>query len=196
MGGVELAPPADGLRWGREVSAAAVKRGVLLRPIGDTVILMPPLTVTSPEIHRIVTAVFGRDRRRVRHERARMTWDAWAEGEAPGDPRIGSLARAAGSRRRGPEVVAPDAAPSFRLRRTTISGLTTHPAVIAAAHEALDRWGSGAGSARLIVGIPAGAYRARARARRVESRLERAALFPTGFGRRPGVLTTFGTAGS
>ena len=57
MGGVELAPPADGMRWGRQVSAAAVKRGVLLRPIGDTVIVMPPLTVTSPEIHRIVTAL-------------------------------------------------------------------------------------------------------------------------------------------
>src|SRR5258708_2048369 len=57
MGGGELAPPADGLRWGRQVSAAAVKRGVLLRPIGDTVVLMPPLTVTSPEIHRIVAAL-------------------------------------------------------------------------------------------------------------------------------------------
>jgi adenosylmethionine-8-amino-7-oxononanoate aminotransferase len=57
MGGVELAPPAAGLRWGRQVSAAAVKRGVLLRPIGDTVVLMPPLTVTSPEIHRIVSAL-------------------------------------------------------------------------------------------------------------------------------------------
>ena len=54
MGGVELAPPGDGLRWGRRVSAAAVERGVLLRPIGDTVVLMPPLTVTSPEVHRIV----------------------------------------------------------------------------------------------------------------------------------------------
>ena len=57
MGGVELAPPADGLRWGRRVSAAAVQRGVLLRPIGDTVVLMPPLTITSPEIHRIVNAL-------------------------------------------------------------------------------------------------------------------------------------------
>jgi adenosylmethionine---8-amino-7-oxononanoate aminotransferase len=57
MGGVELAPPAAGLRWGRRVSAAAVQRGVLLRPIGDTVVLMPPLTITSPEIHRIVTAL-------------------------------------------------------------------------------------------------------------------------------------------
>jgi adenosylmethionine-8-amino-7-oxononanoate aminotransferase len=54
MGGVELAPPADGLRWGRRVCAAAVARGVLLRPLGDVVVLMPPLTVTSEEIHRIV----------------------------------------------------------------------------------------------------------------------------------------------
>jgi len=57
MGGVELAPPDAGLRWGRRVSAAAVEQGVLLRPIGDTVILMPPLTVTSPELHRIVHAL-------------------------------------------------------------------------------------------------------------------------------------------
>jgi adenosylmethionine-8-amino-7-oxononanoate aminotransferase len=57
MGGVELAPNAEGLRWGRRVSAAAVQRGVLLRPIGDTVVLMPPLTVTSPEIHQIVNAL-------------------------------------------------------------------------------------------------------------------------------------------
>ena len=54
MGGVELAPPADGLRWGRRVCAAAVDRGVLLRPLGDVVVLMPPLTVTSEEVHRIV----------------------------------------------------------------------------------------------------------------------------------------------
>ena len=57
MGGVELAPGAEGLRWGRRVSAAAVQRGVLLRPIGDTVVLMPPLTVTSQEIHQIVNAL-------------------------------------------------------------------------------------------------------------------------------------------
>lgn len=57
MGGVELAPPAGGLRWGRRVCAAAVERGVLLRPLGDVVILMPPLDVTSPEIHQIVQAL-------------------------------------------------------------------------------------------------------------------------------------------
>jgi adenosylmethionine-8-amino-7-oxononanoate aminotransferase len=57
MGGVELAAPSDGLRWGRRVSAAAVQRGVLLRPIGDTVVLMPPLTISSPEVHRIVAVL-------------------------------------------------------------------------------------------------------------------------------------------
>ena len=31
----ELAPPQDGLRWGRLVSAACVRRGVLIRPLGD-----------------------------------------------------------------------------------------------------------------------------------------------------------------
>jgi adenosylmethionine-8-amino-7-oxononanoate aminotransferase len=54
MAGIELAPPADGLRWGRRFCAAAVGRGVLLRPLGDVVILMPPLTVTDGEIDRIV----------------------------------------------------------------------------------------------------------------------------------------------
>jgi len=57
MGGVELAPPRDGLRWGRRACAAAVGRGVLLRPIGDTVILMPPLTITSEELHTTVHAL-------------------------------------------------------------------------------------------------------------------------------------------
>ena len=54
MGGVELAPPEDGLRWGRLVCASAVRRGVLLRPLGDVVVLMPMLTSTAEEIERIV----------------------------------------------------------------------------------------------------------------------------------------------
>jgi adenosylmethionine-8-amino-7-oxononanoate aminotransferase len=54
MGAVELAPPAGGLRWGRRVSAASVDRGVLIRPLGDVVVLMPPLTITSEELRRIV----------------------------------------------------------------------------------------------------------------------------------------------
>jgi adenosylmethionine-8-amino-7-oxononanoate aminotransferase len=54
MGGIELAPPSEGLRWGRRVCAATVERGVLLRPLGDVVVLMPMLTSTASEIDRIV----------------------------------------------------------------------------------------------------------------------------------------------
>jgi adenosylmethionine-8-amino-7-oxononanoate aminotransferase len=57
MGGVELAPPVDGLRWGRRVSAACVKRGVLLRSIGDVITLMPILTSTADEVERLVDAL-------------------------------------------------------------------------------------------------------------------------------------------
>ena len=74
-------------------------------------------------------------------------------------------------------------------------GLSTHPVVVAAAHAALDKWGAGSGSARLIVG-----------SRPVHSRLEeelaewkgceRAVLFPTGFATNLGVLTALGTEGT
>ncbi len=57
MVGVELAPPGEGLRWGRRVCAEAVRRGVLLRPLGDVVVLMPILTSTAAEIDRIVDAL-------------------------------------------------------------------------------------------------------------------------------------------
>ena len=57
MVGIELAPPRDGLRWGRRVSAACVERGVLIRPLGDVVVLMPMLTTTADEVDRIVTTV-------------------------------------------------------------------------------------------------------------------------------------------
>ncbi len=57
MVGVELAPPREGLRWGRRVCAGAVERGVLLRPLGDVVVIMPPLTITDGEVGRIVDAL-------------------------------------------------------------------------------------------------------------------------------------------
>jgi adenosylmethionine-8-amino-7-oxononanoate aminotransferase len=57
MCGIELAPPVEGLRWGRRVCAAATRAGVLLRSLGDVVVLMPILTSTEAEIERIVDAV-------------------------------------------------------------------------------------------------------------------------------------------
>jgi adenosylmethionine---8-amino-7-oxononanoate aminotransferase len=57
MVGIELTPPTGGLRWGRRVSAAAVARGVLLRPLGDVIVLVPPLTITAGEVYRLVDVV-------------------------------------------------------------------------------------------------------------------------------------------
>ena len=73
-------------------------------------------------------------------------------------------------------------------------GLARHPDVVAAGHAALDRWGAGAGAARLVAG-----------SRPVHGELEAALaawkgepaalLFPTGYAANLGVLATFGTAG-
>jgi adenosylmethionine-8-amino-7-oxononanoate aminotransferase len=61
MGGVELVrrPELPPGRLGRLVAAATVRRGVLLRPLGDVVVLMPPLTVTTGDLERLVDALAG-----------------------------------------------------------------------------------------------------------------------------------------
>jgi adenosylmethionine-8-amino-7-oxononanoate aminotransferase len=59
MVGVELDPPLGADRWGRRVCAEAVARGVLLRPLGDVVVLMPPLTTTAEEVDRVVDVLAG-----------------------------------------------------------------------------------------------------------------------------------------
>jgi 8-amino-7-oxononanoate synthase len=73
-------------------------------------------------------------------------------------------------------------------------GLTHHPAVQAAAREAVDRWGTGTGASRLVVG-------SRPLHAELEADLadwkgtEDAVLFPTGYHANLGVLTTLGTEG-
>ncbi len=70
-------------------------------------------------------------------------------------------------------------------------GLSFHPAVIAAAHAALDRWGAGATASRLIVG-------SRPVHAELEAELgdwkqtERALVFPTGYAANLGVLSSLG----
>ena len=114
-----------------------------------------------------------------------MSWPRWAQDA------VGAVRNA--GQWRAPRVVEPDGPIVFASN--DYLGLTRHPAVVAAAHEALDRWGTGSGSARLIVG-----------SRPVHHELEeelaawrghpRAALFPTGFAANLGVLTTLGTTGT
>src|SRR4051812_27197667 len=125
------------------------------------------------------------------------TWEEWAAAE-------GEAIAASGGWRATRDLDA--AGPAGTLSdetgpRTVISfasndylGLTQHPAVVAAAHVALDKWGAGSGSARLIVG-------ARPVHSALESELaawkksERALVFPTGFAANLGVLSTFAGPG-
>jgi 8-amino-7-oxononanoate synthase len=124
-----------------------------------------------------------------------MNWNAWATAEARAIRASGRWRAPRDLDGRGPHIkIATDGRSVVSFASNDYLGLTAHPAVIAAAHDALDRWGSGAGSARLIVG-----------SRPVHSELERelaewkssprAALFPTGFAANLGVLTTFGAPG-
>jgi 8-amino-7-oxononanoate synthase len=124
-----------------------------------------------------------------------MTWRAWADGER-------SAIRAAGQWRtprdldgRGPEGELAGHGPVVSFASNDYLGLTQHPAVVAAAHAALDRWGAGSGSARLIVGSrPAHTDLEHALAEWRDA--DRAALFPTGFAANLGVLTTVGGPGT
>jgi adenosylmethionine-8-amino-7-oxononanoate aminotransferase len=58
MTGVQLTPVPQ-RHMGREVCDAAVARGVLIRPLGDVVVVMPPLSITAGEVERIVTVLAG-----------------------------------------------------------------------------------------------------------------------------------------
>ncbi len=111
-----------------------------------------------------------------------MPWADWVDGEL-------DAIRSAG-RWRAP--VARDGTRNFASN--DYLGLTQHPQVIAAAHEALDKNGAGAGSARLVVG-------SRNDHHALEDELaewkgtDRAVLFSTGYQANLSVLTTFGTEG-
>ena len=87
-----------------------------------------------------------------------------------------------------------DGRPVVTFASNDYLGLTHHPAVVAAAHAALDSWGTGTGASRLVVG-------SRPLHGELEAELaawkgsEAALLFPTGFAANLGLLATLGTAG-
>jgi adenosylmethionine-8-amino-7-oxononanoate aminotransferase len=54
MTGIELAPFPVAARMGHQVTLAARRRGAIVRPLGDVVVLMPPLSITKEELTRLV----------------------------------------------------------------------------------------------------------------------------------------------
>ncbi|HXC61571.1 MAG TPA: aminotransferase class III-fold pyridoxal phosphate-dependent enzyme, partial [Nitrospiria bacterium] len=45
-------------RWGMKVTSEARERGMLLRPLGNVLVLMPPLSVTQKELKRMVEILY------------------------------------------------------------------------------------------------------------------------------------------
>jgi 8-amino-7-oxononanoate synthase len=74
-------------------------------------------------------------------------------------------------------------------------GLASHPVVVAAAREALDRWGSGSGASRLVTGTRP-VHVALESELAAWKRCEAAVVFPTGFAANLSVLSVFATEGA
>lgn len=117
-----------------------------------------------------------------------MSWEAWAGAK-------NAKARAKGRWREiydfdalGPRGRMPDGRPVVSFASNDYLGLSAHPKVMAAAHEAIERWGTGAGAARLISGSRP-VHRELERALSDWKATEAALVFPTGFSANMGVLS-------
>jgi 8-amino-7-oxononanoate synthase len=121
-------------------------------------------------------------------------WRGWADGELERIRGAGQARRPRDFDANGPAGTI-DGRAVVSFASNDYLGLTRHPDVVAAAIAAVERWGTGSGSARLIVGsrpchseleVELAAWK----------RTEAAVLFPTGFATNLGVLTTFGGSGT
>jgi adenosylmethionine---8-amino-7-oxononanoate aminotransferase len=54
MTGIELTGFPPDARMGHRVTLAARRRGAIIRPLGDTVVLMPPLSISEAQLRRLV----------------------------------------------------------------------------------------------------------------------------------------------
>ena len=54
MAGIDLGEHDPALRLGHRVTLEARGRGAIVRPLGDTVVLMPPLAISKAELRRLV----------------------------------------------------------------------------------------------------------------------------------------------
>jgi adenosylmethionine-8-amino-7-oxononanoate aminotransferase len=59
MVGIELTEFPLEARMGHHVTLAARERGAIVRPLGDVIVLMPPLSITEDELRRLVAITAG-----------------------------------------------------------------------------------------------------------------------------------------
>jgi 8-amino-7-oxononanoate synthase len=84
---------------------------------------------------------------------ARPSWTVWAEARNAETHALGRWRAPRPFDALGPTgVLTDDPRDVVSFASNDYLGLSAHPAVVAAAHLALDRWGAGSGAARLIVG--------------------------------------------
>jgi len=90
MIGIDLGAHDPALRMGHRVTLEARRRGAVIRPLGDVVVLMPPLAISKADLRRLVeiTSVSIR----AAHENAYGSAPAVVEPEAPA---VAEIAKAA-----------------------------------------------------------------------------------------------------
>ena len=54
MVGIDLGEHDPALRLGHRVALEARRRGAIIRPLGDTIVLMPPLSISKGELRRLL----------------------------------------------------------------------------------------------------------------------------------------------
>ena len=67
MVGIDLGEHDPALRMGHRVTLEARERGAIVRPLGNTVVLMPPLSISEDELRELIAITADSIRRRRRH---------------------------------------------------------------------------------------------------------------------------------
>jgi adenosylmethionine-8-amino-7-oxononanoate aminotransferase len=95
MVGIELAGFAEEERTGHRVTLAARRRGAIIRPLGDVIVLMPPLAISEADLRRLVTitATAIAEVTTVRVSRGGGEHTERGEGEAPEVPGLAVAAQ-------------------------------------------------------------------------------------------------------
>ena len=65
MVGIDLGEHDPALRVGHRVTLEARRRGAIIRPLGETIVLMPPLSISEDDLRRLVEITVGVDRGRL-----------------------------------------------------------------------------------------------------------------------------------